>query len=261
MKRIDLKDRRDRIVTLLSEVAELSASELSERLDVSVQTIRTDLRDLDDAGLVQRRNGAARLRQHSENIAYSPRESISRQEKQHIAMAVKNLVEDGAHIALGTGTTVEHCARLLAVRKDLFVATNSLHAVVAMQNAPGAVVELAGGMVRLRDLDLIGSASMEFFSRFHLDQAVFSCGGISAGGDVLDYNSDEILARRSIGQCAREKILVVDSTKFGLDMPCGMHKIWDYDVVVSGQKLAVDLLERCKTSGCRIIEVQTMGQE
>ena len=49
MARPTLTDRRDRIIALLSQNDALSPAELSQRLDVSVQTIRADLRDLDDA--------------------------------------------------------------------------------------------------------------------------------------------------------------------------------------------------------------------
>lgn len=108
--RRDVTQRRDQIIALLSESDALSAAELSGELAVSVQTIRADLRDLGEAGLVQRRNGNVRLRQQSENIGYLPREGIARQEKQRIALAVKNLIPDGARVALGTGTTVETCA-------------------------------------------------------------------------------------------------------------------------------------------------------
>lgn len=108
--RQDVTQRRDKIIALLSENETLAAATLSERLAVSVQTIRADLRDLDEAGLVQRRNGKVRLRQQSENIGYLPRESVARQEKQRIGLAVKNLIPQGARVALGTGTTVEHCA-------------------------------------------------------------------------------------------------------------------------------------------------------
>ena len=87
----EVTQRRDEIIALLSKSETLSAIELSSELAVSVQTIRADLRDLDEAGLVQRRNGNARLRQQSENIGYLPRESIARQEKQRIALAVKSL--------------------------------------------------------------------------------------------------------------------------------------------------------------------------
>ncbi|SFJ21780.1 DeoR/GlpR family DNA-binding transcription regulator [Celeribacter neptunius] len=255
MRRLDLAERRDRIISLLSESGDLSAAELSERLSVSVQTIRTDLRDLDEAGLVQRRNGAARLRQQSENIGYLPRESISRQEKQRIALAVKNLIPDGARVALGTGTTVEHCARLLASRENLFVASNSIHAVCALQHAPGAVVEMAGGSVRMRDLDLIGMASFEFFSRYRVDYAVFSCGGLSASGAVLDYNSDEIAARKAIAGCARTRILVADTEKLGLDLACQHGQLWEYEVIVTGADLSEDLARRCAQEGCKLIRV------
>lgn len=255
MERLGPAERRDRIISLLSEYGELSAAELSARLAVSVQTIRTDLRDLDDAALVQRRNGAARLRQQSENIGYLPRESISRQEKQRIALAVKNLIPDGARVALGTGTTVEQCARFLASRKNLFVATNSIHAVCALQTAPGAAVEIAGGTVRMRDLDMIGVASLEFFSKYRVDHAVFSCGGISASGAVMDYNSDEISARKAIAGCANKTILVADTEKFGLDLACRHAHLWDHDMIVTGADLPGDILQACEARGCRVIRV------
>ncbi|MCR8826970.1 DeoR/GlpR family DNA-binding transcription regulator [Pseudosulfitobacter koreensis] len=255
MARLDMEERRDRIVALLSEHGRLSAAALSEGLAVSVQTIRADLRDLDHAGLVQRRSGTAQLRQQHENIGYLPRESIARQEKQRIALAVKALIPNGARVALGTGTTVEQCARLLAAREDLFVATNSIHAVCALQTAVGATVELAGGSVRMRDLDMIGVAALEFFARYRVDYAVFSCGGLSTCGDVMDYNTDEVSARKAIAACANQTILVVDSQKAALDLPCRHAALWDYDLIVTGATLPDDLRRACARAACRIVQV------
>ncbi|WP_460273907.1 DeoR/GlpR family DNA-binding transcription regulator [Celeribacter sp. ULVN23_4] len=255
MKRLDMTERRDRIISLLLENGALSAAELADCLSVSVQTIRTDLRDLDEASLVQRRNGSARLRQLSENIGYLPRESISRQEKQRIALAVKNLIPNGARVALGTGTTVEHCARLLSSHENLFVATNSIHAVCALQNAPGAVVEMAGGSVRMRDLDLIGLAAFEFFAQYRVDYAIFSCGGIASTGGVMDYNSDEITARKAISGCANKTILVVDTEKLDLDLACRSGVLWDYDLVVTGADFPEEIVRRCAQHECQIVQV------
>ena len=220
-----------------------------------MQTIRADLRDLDDAALVQRRKGKVQLRQQSENIGYLPRETIARQEKQRIALAVKNLIPDGARVALGTGTTVEHCARFLSSHKDLFVATNSIHAVCALQNAAGVMVELAGGNVRMRDLDLIGAAALAFFAGYRMDYAVFSCGGLSGSGAVMDYNSDEVLARKAIAGCAKTTILVADQGKAELDLACQHGEIWAYDYLVTGAALSPDLLSRAAAHGCTVIKV------
>lgn len=251
----DVTQRRDAIVALLFENDALSAAELSFELDVSVQTIRADLRDLDEAGLVQRRNGTVRLRQQSENIGYLPREGIARQEKQRIALAVKNLIPDGARLALGTGTTVETCARFLASHKELFVASNSIHAVCALQHAQGITVELAGGAVRMRDLDMVGTPALEFFSKFNVDYAVFSCGGLSESGSVMDYNSDEVTARKAITNCSKNSILVLDSTKFGLDLTCQTGDVWDFDFVLTGAAFSPPILQACARHDCHVIQV------
>lgn len=256
MRKGDLTRRRDEIIGLLVEQEEMSAAQLAARLGVSVQTIRKDLRDLDEVALVQRRNGVVRMRQQSENIAYAPRASVARLEKQRIAMAVRDLVADGARVALGTGTTVEACARMLAAsRAGLTVMTNSLHAVLALQAAVGASVMLAGGRVRLRDLDVIGADSSAFFDGFLADVAVFSCGGLSPAGEVLDYNTDEVAARLAIQSCARRRVLVLDRAKLGRDLPCRRHMLWEYDVVVTGAELPEALRARCAEAGCEIVQV------
>ena len=103
--------RRDQIVNLLSAYGELSAKAMADMLAVTVQTVRADLRALDDAAVVRRRHGSARLAVPAENIGYLPRMSVSRSEKDRIGAAVAGLLPDGASVALGTGTTVEAVAR------------------------------------------------------------------------------------------------------------------------------------------------------
>lgn len=150
---------------------------------------------------------------------------------------------------------MEQCARFLASRENLFVASNNIHAVCALQNAPGIAVELAGGSVRMRDLDLIGMAAHVFFSSYRTDYAVFSCGGVSASGAVLDYNTDEVTARKAIANCGKTKVLVVDSTKHGSDLACQTGNVWDYDVVVSGARFSAPIVRNCEQHDCRLIRV------
>ncbi|WP_282603139.1 DeoR/GlpR family DNA-binding transcription regulator [Paracoccus sp. PARArs4] len=253
MSRLDLVERRDVIVALLSEGGPLSATELSDRLGVSVQTVRADLRDLDQAGLVQRRNGRVQLRNRTENIGYHPRVGIAWQDKQRIATVVRGLIPDGSRLALGTGTTVEHCARFLAGHRDLFVATNSIHAVSALQNAPGIAVAMAGGTVRMRDLDLVGATALEFFAGYRMDFAIFSCGGLTPLGEVLDYDTDEVMARRAIAGCAATRILVADGGKMGLDLACRHGRLSDHDIVVTTAPLPDRVMRECAGRGTRVL--------
>ena len=246
--------RRDRIVNLLSSYGELSASALSEMLGVTVQTLRSDLRALDDSQIVKRRHGGASLAA-SENIDYQPRLSVSRQEKNRIAAAVAKMIPNGATVALGTGTTVEAVARALVGHEGLTVATNNIHVVLALRMAEHITILLAGGKVRLRDLDLIGAESRDFFDGLCFDHAVFSVGGVSETGDLLDFNLDEIRARQAIYACARERTLVIDHAKIGRTAPHRWGRIQDLERTICGGPLSQSLKTAGNESGCDFIEV------
>lgn len=255
MKASEAARRRDRIVNLLSSYGELSANALSDMLGVTAQTLRADLRALDEARVVRRRHGGASLATSSENIGYQPRQETSRDEKTRIAAAVVEMVPDGATLALGTGTTVEAVARALVGHDGLTVATNSIHVVLALRVAKRIDVVLAGGKVRLRDLDFIGAESVEFFTGLHFDYAVLSVSGISGDGQFLDFNLDEVRARQAITGAARKRILVIDQTKLDRDLPFSCGTLDDIDTLVCGGKLANALRQTARATGCDILEV------
>ena len=71
----------------------------------------------------------------------------------------------------------------------------------------------------------------------------------------MDYNSDEIAVRKAIAGCGKQNVLVVDGTKMGADLACQMGHIRDFDVVVTGARLAPALLRDCRQAVCRVIEV------
>ncbi|SEL21503.1 DeoR/GlpR family DNA-binding transcription regulator [Pacificibacter marinus] len=247
--------RRDRIVNLLSSYGELSTSALSDMLEVTVQTLRTDLRALDEARLVRRRHGGVTLATASENIDYQPRLTVSRDEKARIGAAMAKLIPNGSTVALGTGTTVEAVARALVGHVGLTVATNNIHVVMALRMAEDIKIMLAGGDVRLRDMDFIGAESREFFEGLQFDHAVFSVGGISETGDLLDFNLDEIRARQAISGCAQERTLVIDHAKCGRKAPHRWGQLHAMERVICGGKLPENLHRAAQETTCDILEV------
>ncbi|MDF2141735.1 DeoR/GlpR family DNA-binding transcription regulator [Paenirhodobacter sp. CAU 1674] len=255
MEKSDTARRRDHIVNLLSSYGELSATALSDMLGVTVQTLRADLRALDEARIVRRRHGGATLCAATENISYQPRLAVSRDEKNRIGAAVAAMIPNGATVALGTGTTVEAVARALTGHQGLTVATNNIHVVLALRLAERITVLLAGGKVRLRDLDFIGAESVEFFAGLEFDHAIFSVGGMSETGDLLDFNLDEIRARQAITACARERTLVIDHAKINRPAPHRWGRIDTLERVVCGGSFPEALKTSGTAAGCKIIEV------
>jgi len=229
---VPLDRRRDRIVTLVKSCGFMAVEELARRFNVSVQTIRTDLRDLQEQGRVFRRHGLAGPAPDPDNSAYEKREVWNRSGKMAIAARVAELIPEGCTIAIGTGTTAELAAQHLSSHRNLTVLTNNLHVVLTLQNAPNVTLRLAGGTVRTRDLDIIGADSADFFGGLRADYGIVSVGGMTDDGDLLDFNMDEVRARRALVSCCDHAILMIDEKKVGRKALCRDGHASDFQTVL-----------------------------
>lgn len=252
--------RRARILDRLSRQGEVTPADLARDLGVSVQTLRSDLRALEEAGRIRRRHGRATLPPAPDNISYLRRSTLNEGEKARIGARVAALIPDGASLSLGTGTTVEACARALMHHRGLRVFTNSIAVLTALKDAPEVSVMLSGGQVRLRDLDMIGAEACEFFAGLRPDFAISSLGGISADGDLLDFNMDEIRLRRALMQGAAVRILVADSSKFGRSAAHAFGRVSMAHHFVTGGAVPAVVAADCAASGCRLCKVAPEGE-
>jgi len=229
---VPLDRRRDRIVALVKSCGFMAVEELARRFNVSVQTIRTDLRDLQEQGRIFRRHGLAGPAPDPDNSAYEKREVWNRNGKRALATKIADIIPEGCTIAIGTGTTAELAAQSLASHRNLTVLTNNIHVVLTLQNAPNVTLRLAGGTIRTRDLDIIGADSAEFFGSYRADFGIVSVGGMSETGDLMDFNMDEVRARRALVACCDHPILLVDEKKVGRKALCRDGHASDFKTVL-----------------------------
>ncbi|RCK53636.1 DeoR family transcriptional regulator [Thalassospira profundimaris] len=229
---VPIENRRDRIVALVKSCGFMAVEELARRFDVSVQTIRTDLRDLQEQGRIFRRHGKAGPAPTPDNTSYENREVWNRNGKRALATQLTNLIPEGCTIAIGTGTTAELAAQSLSQHRNLTVLTNNIHVVLTLQNAPGVTLRLSGGTVRTRDLDVIGADSADFFGCYHAEFGIVSVGGMTPEGDLMDFNMDEVRARRALVQCCDHAILLVDDRKIGRNALCRDGHAGDFKTVI-----------------------------
>jgi len=226
------ESRRTAIVELVTAHGESSIEQLAQHFGVSLQTVRSDLRMLTSGGLLLRRHGMVTPFAR-ENIGYQQREIVNIAGKRWIGERTALLLGDYQSCFLGTGTTVEMVARALPEESRLAVFTNNLHAAGALSRLAACELTVAGGRVRKRDLDVIGSDAQTFFSRYRVDVGVVAVGGIGEAGELYDYNDDEVAARQALITSAAVSVLVVDSTKFGRTAICQNGSVGDFDYVIS----------------------------
>jgi DeoR family glycerol-3-phosphate regulon repressor len=203
---------------LLHEVERLgsaSVEALAERFQVTLQTVRRDVKLLAEAGLIARFHGGARVPgSTTENIAYRQRQQLNQAAKQHIAKAVAKAVPNGCSLIINIGTTTEAIARELLAHRGLRVITNNLNVAAILSDNPECEVIVAGGMVRARDRGIVGEVTVDFIRQFKVDIGLIGISGIESDGTLRDFDYREVKVARAIIEQSRTVWLAADHSKF-----------------------------------------------
>jgi DeoR family glycerol-3-phosphate regulon repressor len=203
---------------LLHEVQRLgsaSVEALAERFQVTLQTVRRDVKLLAEAGLLARFHGGARVPGSTiENIAYRQRQQLNQAAKQRIAKAVAKAVPNGCSLIINIGTTTEAIARELLAHRGLRVITNNLNVAAILSDNPECEVIVAGGTVRARDRGIVGEVTVDFMRQFKVDIGLIGISGIEADGTLRDFDYREVKVARAILEQSRTVWLAADHSKF-----------------------------------------------
>ncbi|TVU67369.1 DeoR/GlpR family DNA-binding transcription regulator [Cobetia crustatorum] len=229
-----LTTRQQQILERLAREGQLAVEPLAAHFSVTPQTIRRDLGALCERGLARRRHGGIKRPPGGHNLVHSQRSVMARSAKQKMAARVVDEIPDGASLALGIGTSVVAVAEALIARRGLRVITNNLQVAQVLSNHPDIGVQLAEGRLRPQDLDVVGSATVAFFTRHQVDIAVLGCGGLDAKG-LLDFDPEEAAVSRALLDHAQRRILVVDASKWGRAAMCRIGTLNAVDLLVTDE--------------------------
>ncbi|MDB5841204.1 MAG: DeoR/GlpR transcriptional regulator [Herminiimonas sp.] len=210
-----LNPRQRRLLDAVRQRVTMSVEELSQQLDVTPQTVRRDVKLMEQARLLARYHGGVGLPSSVENIDYSQRQILNIDAKRRIAAAVAERVPPGTSMLINIGTTTEEVARALARHQGLHVVTNNLNVAAIMSEHQDCEVILAGGVVRGRDRGIVGEATIDFIRQFKVDIGIIGISSIEPDGTLRDFDSREVKVAQAIIEQSREVWLVADSDKFG----------------------------------------------
>lgn len=220
-------DRRSHILDALRRRGGYAAiEELAAGLAVTPQTIRRDVSDLAELGLLRRHHGGASLPSTIANSEYEGRHVENAAGKARIGAAAAALVPNGSSTFLTLGTTVEAtAAALAATHRDLLVVTNSTAAAAILGRATAMRIHLLGGVWQARNGGVSGPTAAELAGRWRCDTLVTGAGGIGADGGLLDYHEDEVAVGRVMLAAAARLVVVADAAKFRRTAPCRVGRL------------------------------------
>ena len=241
-------ERKNEILSILQKEQRVLVSELSQRYNVTEETIRRDLEKLEREGFVKKTYGGAVLNKNiSVDLPLKIREKTNRKEKLAIAQKVAELVEEGECIMLDSSSTSLMIAQSLKKKEKLTVITNSVEVLIELSGCEGIQVISTGGTLRDSSLSLVGKAASDILSRYNVDKAILSCKGLDMHKGVTDSHEMEAEVKMSMRACAKTTILAADSSKLDSVYFIKVMDLEPGDILVTNQlpnKEWRDYLER-----------------
>jgi DeoR family fructose operon transcriptional repressor len=214
--------RKADLAAYVFEVGQVTVAQLAERFDVSLDTIRRDLDQLDADGVVIRTHGGALSTSGlpRPDTGLEVRRRVQTEAKELIGALAATLVDNSSSLLINAGTTTLAVVRHLRDRRDLTVATNNL--LLPAEISPKVFRDLYvfGGAVRLSAMATVGPVA--FPSRLNgahvnirSDLALIAVGAVSIDTGYSTSNIGEAGMMSEMMDRAARVAILADSSKFG----------------------------------------------
>lgn len=238
-------ERRERIIAAARERGLASIPDLAAALQVSEMTVRRDIDQLADEGVVERVRGGMRLRGGHRPVS-APVVSV---ERQAIAAAAAESVEAGMAVGISGGATGLALARAVRNVPDLTVVTNSmtvadLFSPPERADAPYTQTVVLTGGVRTPADTLVGPVAVRALEHLHCDLVFLDVHGLDVQAGITTMNLLEAETNRAFMATAREVVVLADHTRWGVVGLTTIADLTDIDRLISDDGLDADAREQ-----------------
>ncbi len=245
--------RQEEIMNILRQKKSVTVNELSETLFASGSTIRRDLAELENAGLIRRSHGGAVLFESSSDEASARvREQENRRQKKIIGELAAGLLHNASSLFLDSSSTAGAMIPHFSGFSDLTVITNGLRNALLMAENPDLRVIIAGGTVRPNSGSLYGADTLNYLSGLNPGYCFISCGGLSGSG-ITESTFEQGAIKRQMLHGAGKRVLLCDSSKFEKKCLYRIGGLEEVDILVSDQMPSPQLSACLAQAGVRII--------
>ena len=248
------EERRTQILQIVRTAGRVRVNDLASRFSTSAVTIRNDLNELHQRGMVLRSHGGAVL--PDTILRESPvheRLNANSDEKRRIGAMAATLINDGETIILDAGTTTLEIARQIKKKQGLHIITNGVNIAAELLDARDVQTFIIGGTVRGESASISGRFSEEMFDQFSADKLFLSGAGCDLEFGVSGANLEETMVNRAMMRIAREIILVADASKFSKRSMSRIAPFAEIDTVISDTRLGEEIQEKLRLLGCNLI--------
>ncbi|MBX3063861.1 MAG: DeoR/GlpR transcriptional regulator [Anaerolineae bacterium] len=206
--------RKQHLLNILKRDGQVVAKKVSQELGLSEDTIRRDLRELAQDGLLQRVHGGA-LPASPAVVDFAGREDILIDSKVAIGRAAAGLIKDGQVVILDGGTTCVQVARHLPRNLQATIVTHSARIVMELVEHPSVEVILIGGKLFKHSIVSVGAAAIDAISHIRADMYFMGVTGVHPEAGLSTGDLEEAYVKQALSKQAAETMVLASQEKLG----------------------------------------------
>lgn len=225
-------ERHQHILNEVSIRSRIQLSDIAESLGVSIDTIRRDVKELDDKKKLKKVHGGA-ISLGYNVFPFSNNEVFNKEKKAHIAQKAIGLIKENAVILMSGGTTNLELARLLPEDLDITVFTPSLPIAMQLLAHPNAEVIFLGGKISKNAQLAIGAQVVEELSNIKADLCFLGTGYLDLEHGLTEFDYEVVQVKKAMIKSSKRTVSLCISEKLNSVQRFKTCDIQDIDVLIT----------------------------
>lgn len=248
-----LAERHRYILDQLEKKGLLTVSDLSRELNVTMVTVRKDLKILEEKGLLFRSHGSATsVSPYVSDRSVQVKKLEQVEEKSRIAQKALDYLEPNEAIIIGSGTTVGSFAQAIPRNYPLTVLTAAMNVALALIDTTELELVQLGGVVRKSSSSAVGHFAEDMLKSFACNKLFLSVDGISLEHGLTTSNMMEAHLNAEMIRSVQKTIILADSRKFGRKGFGKICELEDIDVIITDSGIPEIYRERLEEKGIEV---------
>jgi DeoR/GlpR family transcriptional regulator of sugar metabolism len=250
--------RQEKLLKALTGKENVSVNELSQLLNVTEVTIRTDLNKLMKTGKVARTHGGARLVEERirQEYSFQTRKNLNSTQKHKIAELAVKYINSFDSIVFDASTTVMTLTNELSKHenlKDLTVIPTGIWTAIELMSCNNINILLPGGYIRHTTGSIMGLPTNEFLKGLNIQKAFLGAWGISVDNGLTDTHLIEIELKKFIVTHVSEVIVLVDGSKFSQSGLSAYAEINQVSKIITDSSAPEEEIKKIRSAGVEVI--------
>jgi DeoR/GlpR family transcriptional regulator of sugar metabolism len=247
--------KMERLAYILHEVDlhnKVLITDLSQQINVSLDTIRRDLQYLSDEGKIIKVHGGA-LSPSFHNSPHAPKEVYAYAQKRIIAQKAVALVKSGMFVLTSGGTTILEFAKALPPGLHATFISGSIPALYQYTRHPNIEVIAIGDKIAKSSMITVGSEAIARIREIKADVCFLGINAINLDTGVSDNEWEVVQIKKAMIESSRRFVCLTISEKINSQQPiqiCDPKKI---DTLITELSPDDPLLQPYVKAGIQVI--------